>query len=394
LEKQWGSLNRSSGTTDDKSNSGKFPSQGVALQENFELEQAYVTFATKIGQFQIGYQPTDEWGTVFADIPGGRPRAIFSTKFGPLNILALYEKMVEGDTVTPYNDTVRVAAGGAAQTANLTLGSGTPSGQTDRDFDRYMLAGIYNFKGGDAGLLYVYNTSAVPRALAVPYRIMVHRLSPYFKATFGPIYVEGEFVYDFGKARKYDNAGSPADVDKEGIGGYINAKYSIGPAYVGAQFGYSSGNDTTSQSNTVDSGGKDKAGPISSTAWTPTLFFMEANYKSYTYGTDYGGAGGTPTFSSNKQNFVLYSLYGGYNATSRLLFETALTLMDVATQPVGFQSKRLGTELDVKGTYKIFDNLTYMVGAGYLWTGDYFKGATNASTGNDYVVLNKLTLNF
>jgi len=50
--------------------------------------------------------------------------------------------------------------------------------------------------------------------------------------------------------------------------------------------------------------------------------------------------------------------------------------------------------LDVSATYKIYDNLSYMVGAGYLWTGDYFKGAKNATIGNDYAILNKLTLNF
>ena len=44
------------------------------LQENLEIEHAYVTFKTAIGQFQIGYQNVDEWGTVFGDTPGSRPR--------------------------------------------------------------------------------------------------------------------------------------------------------------------------------------------------------------------------------------------------------------------------------------------------------------------------------
>ena len=33
-----------------------------------------------------------------------------------------------------------------------------------------------------------------------------------------------------------------------------------------------------------------------------------------------------------------------------------------------------GTEIDLTGTYKITDNLSYMLGVGYLFTGDYFKG--------------------
>jgi len=36
-----------------------------------------------------------------------------------------------------------------------------------------------------------------------------------------------------------------------------------------------------------------------------------------------------------------------------------------------------------------------MLGVGYLFTGDYYKGASDAnSLSNDYLVLNKLTLTF
>ena len=33
-----------------------------------------------------------------------------------------------------------------------------------------------------------------------------------------------------------------------------------------------------------------------------------------------------------------------------------------------------GWEIDLTGTYKITNNLSYMLGAGYLFTGDIFKG--------------------
>ena len=55
----------------------------------------------------------------------------------------------------------------------------------------------------------------------------------------------------------------------------------------------------------------------------------------------------------------------------------------------------MGIEFDVTAKYQIYDNLTYMVGAGYLWTGDYFKGALDTNkVGNDYLLMNKLTLSF
>jgi hypothetical protein len=55
-----------------------------------------------------------------------------------------------------------------------------------------------------------------------------------------------------------------------------------------------------------------------------------------------------------------------------------------------------GTEIDVTGTYKITNNLSYMLGIGYLFTGDYFKGSNNRKykTVDDYMLINKLTLSF
>ncbi|PKN06583.1 MAG: hypothetical protein CVU72_03715, partial [Deltaproteobacteria bacterium HGW-Deltaproteobacteria-7] len=57
-----------------------------------------------------------------------------------------------------------------------------------------------------------------------------------------------------------------------------------------------------------------------------------------------------------------------------------------------------GTEIDITGTYKITNNLSYMLGIGYLFTGDNFKGRDLADedykTNDDFIVINKLTLSF
>ena len=54
-----------------------------------------------------------------------------------------------------------------------------------------------------------------------------------------------------------------------------------------------------------------------------------------------------------------------------------------------------GTEINLIGTYKITDNLNYMLGAAYLFTGDYFKGFDPTSdVRNNYMLINKLTLTF
>jgi hypothetical protein len=57
-----------------------------------------------------------------------------------------------------------------------------------------------------------------------------------------------------------------------------------------------------------------------------------------------------------------------------------------------------GTEIDLTGTYKITDNLSYMLGIGYLFTGDFFKGYDKTGQQyqivDDYLLVNKLVLTF
>jgi len=364
FERQWGSVNRSSSTTEDKSNSGKISSTNVTLQENLEMEWAYVTFATRVGNVVVGYMDADEWGTGFGDIPGSRPRAKLVGKVGPLTYIVAYEKVYEADT---------------------TMYTTTPSGLTGADWDNYAAAVIYGWKGGEAGFLAKY-VDAHGNAPAANFATQQYVAIPYMKATFGPVYVEGEVIYVFGKARKYDS-GKGTDIDKDGLGAYVLARVNLGPAYVGGQFGYSSGQDP----NKAD---KDTTGPISTTSWNPCLMFGNHNYTAYVYGNSIGGVG-TPSYSSNKQNIVLYNIFGGFNVTPKLNLEAAVSMMEADKAPAGYVSKSYGTEVDFSATYKIYDNLTYMVGAGYLITGDFFKGTNSANKiGNDYMVMNKLTLNF
>ena len=381
FEKQWGGTNRSSSATEDKSNSGRInvtASSGraeAALQENIEMEYGFVTFKTKYGQWDIGYQAADEWGTMYADTPGSRPRARWTSAFGPVNLIAIWEKVKEGDT---------------------PQGTSNSSFLADADADNYMLAGIYNWKGGAAGLLYKYSDWRNNRPTA-NFRTQLHAFLPYMKGTFGGLFLEAEAVYITGKAAKYESPSSGPDIDKEGWGGLLHAKYTMGPVYFGGQFGYTRGNDTLTAASRD---GDDKSGPASSTSWTPALIFGNANLRSWMYGQDIGGAGGTVSYNANeKKNLLLFNAYGGYNLTPKINFEGQFMYALADKKPyvggVEFQSKDYGYEVDVKASYKIYDNLTYMVGAGYFWTGDYFKG-TNPATqlGNDYILLNQLTLNF
>ncbi len=394
LEKQWGNTNMKgnstymgSSTPDDLTSSRRAVNtvgpagtvqQRQKIQESMEFERAYVTFMTGIGQFQVGYQNVDDWGTDFGDYSNTRPRFQYLTKAGPMTLGFSYEKVYDNDSTIPA---IHVS---------------------DGDKDTYAVYGIFNGPGIEGGLLYkyyAYNSNAQLGA-----KTTMNLLSPYVKATFGPVYIEGEATYWFGDYTKYDDALKAVgyrDVDLQAWSAYLKAKVNIGPAYVGALFAYVSGNDLTddTKQTTAPSGG--------GTNWSPAFILLNDGYNTQNQGnsratTDYT-TGTANSVTTNKYNIVLGNVFAGVNPTPKLNVEAAVTYAMVAEKALSKTAgvitqavdDKLGTEIDVKATYKIYDNLTYMVGAGYLFTGDYFKGADpNARIDNDYILLNQLTLSF
>ncbi len=369
LEKQWGNTNWQStaaASADVPSSRRQVPtitSTGQKVQENFEFERAWVTFKTAVGQFDVGYQSGGAWGTVFADSEGVRARIKFTTMAGPTALVGIYEKSFDADTS---------AVAGYA-------------GKADADNDNYYLAAVYGFKGGNAGLLYGYIVGNSNRVAAIPFRTRLHLLSPYLKATFGPVYVEAEMAYWGGNSIEWDNVAGATDRKKDGWSAYAFLKTNLGPAYFGAQVGWSAGWDGT--------GNTDKSGGGGGADWNPALILMNDDMNTQA-GNAYTAYGGNTT-NSGKANILLYNVFGGFNPTPKLNLELAMTSAAKDTSLANEVSKNMGIELDVKATYKIYDNLTYMVGAGYLWTGDYFKGTNSANLiGNDYILINKLSLSF
>ena len=407
LEKQWGN-NNWNGALDD--NPQTSPATVVAKpprgnQANIEFERGFITFTTGIGMFQIGYQNVDDWGTDYGDYSNTRPRAAFATKLGPVTLCLIYEKLFESDT-----------AGNNLATAYNTT-TGYPY-YTNADNDTYALTAVYNGQGIEAGLLYKYyvlNTLANNAAVAGtntdrPHGVSSTRnlLSPYVKATFGPVYIEGEAQYWFGKYMQYE---SPApttaqDVDLQAWGAYLKGKYTLGPAYFGALFSYASGDDySDATKNKMNPGG-------AGTNYAPALILLNDALRAWTL-RDSLAASGTAFVSngigtaipsnsaptSNKYNNWIYSAFVGFNPTPKLNLEANLIYATVDKKALSATteavSNKLGTEIDIKATYKIYDNLSYMLGAGYLWAGDYWKGANdNAQVDNNYLLMNQLTLSF
>jgi hypothetical protein len=98
-------------------------------------------------------------------------------------------------------------------------------------------------------------------------------------------------------------------------------------------------------------------------------------------------------------NALFFQGRGGVRPTPQWDVMMSVSYAQADKKPAGFANGTYGTEFDLTGTYKITNNLSYMLGVGYLFTGDYFKGdetvpGNTHKVNDDYMLINKLTLTF
>lgn len=352
MERVWGGIRSVPGTALDTGSSAT-----RAENENIGFDYAYIHYSSPIGQWFIGYQNDHVFGTAFGDSSTPEGKITYVLPVGNFKILAAIVKVVD----------------------NSHTAVNTASTLADADFDEYGVAGIYTAKNWEAGLLYIYYNNAATRPV-FNFKNKFHTVQPYVKAILGPVSVQAELNYYFGK-NEYDIAGSTDD-DISSLAGFFDVLGTFGPVYIGGTFAYVQGQgDDPHKINNIATGGRD---------WRPTLILWNSDY---TYWID-------PNSTNNRFNEMtngyLYQIRGGVKPTDKLDIGMSVTFAQADKNDVANQiSKDIGWEIDVTGTYKITNNLSYMLGVGYLIPGDAYKGATStAQLDNTYLVINKLTLTF
>ena len=350
----------------------------VQEQGNIEFERAYITANLPFGQLIVGYSEDIAWGTDFMDTVTTRPAITLVVPVGPMTFIAKAKKNQEG-----------------------TMWNGFGS-MNNSDSDIYDVAGIFKWKGGEAGLLIEYLNGQNNNTKTLDIATQIFGFFPYFKATLGPVYLEGEAYYGTGDWTKYDNvtAGATnATISTYGIN--LHGKVDLNPVYFGGRFIYMMGDDP----NTPDKReGTVAAALVAGQAFLPCLMLFNDSYYTAT-NTGFTAKAGTINNGNAASlqfmdNVIFGQLYAGVRPTPAWDVKLAATYATAQQKPNdaagrAFLSADYGWEFDLTGSYKIYDNLTYMVGVGYLVTGDYFKGS-DASTklSNDYIVMHKLSLTF
>jgi hypothetical protein len=361
-----------------------------AENENIAVDLIYIDYTSPIGLFRVGYQPDYEWGTVFANRTSGSPQGMitYAVPVGPVTILAQYVKETDGSA-------------SAVTTAKTT----------DQDYDSYRIGVIYPFKNanavGEAGLLGVFNRDATEKAYYTTlygdtgHLVNVYSLQPYFKATIGPVALQGEVNYFFGDAVKMEQSALTSKNESvSALSVFLDATANFGMFYAGGSFAYLSGDDPGTTDKVEGNIAVNGAG----LDWNPCLMMFNNDLR-YWGGSVYGND--SSVLNNEMNNAWFFQGRVGVKPTpqSDILLAVSYATADkkpgtfnplTGVQTGTYANGTYGTEIDLVGTYKITNNLTYMLGAGYLFTGDYFKGVDsgNNKVNDDFTVINKLTLSF
>jgi hypothetical protein len=377
-----------------------------AESENIAFDLAYIDYTSPIGLFRVGYQPDYEWGTIFDNRTTGAPAGTitYAVPIGPVVLVAQYAK--EHDYSYSFSD---------YSTGNTT----------DQDYDSFRVGAIFNFNTapakGEVGALLLYNRDATSKSNYMgPYDLgrmeRIYKVSPYFKATIGPVFIQGEFEYTFGDAIKAESPallglGHQPDVSISAYSVFLDATATFGPVYVGGSFAYLSGDDPGTTDKLEGSG---YLGHMSSSTrafapvntagldWNPCLILFNNDVVNYWVG-GISGHSGSQVGGEMSNAFFFQGRVGvkpipQLDAMISVSYAAADKKQDPKEYDITYGSNNYGVEVDITGTYKITNNLSYMLGFGYLFTGDYFKGydyaGANYKTVDDYMVINKLTLTF
>jgi hypothetical protein len=391
LERAWGAARSNSATSG--VNAMAYPSSGILPgstesagtpleNENIAFDWAYIHYVSPTGIWDVGYQLDGPWGTKFGDSDYANPRVFW---------------------ILPLGNTGFMLAAGVVKLQDNSFTAKNPVTTTDLDADKYAVGFAYQAKNIEGGLLLGYWRYAGKRAttfvpgypgvLSTGGVLNVYGGIPYIKAKFGPVDLEAEIWYVTGDMTYEDKTLGVLKIDNN-ILAYVDATVNLGMFYFGGMVVYASG-DNPDTTDKIEGGifgtGKNLE---------PTLI-MFSNVRYQWVGPLMGNGGTGSTFQMNN-GYIFQGRFGvkptdKFDILAKVTYAMAATASLGGAQPAtaNLVDKSYGTEVDVMATYKITNNLSYMLGAGYLFTGGYYKGQSNANLiQDDYLLINKLTLTF
>ncbi len=175
-------------------------------------------------------------------------------------------------------------------------------------------------------------------------------------------------------------AAPKADIKYRGYAYLVGLSYKLDPVKLSLDYAYGSGDD-----NATDN--KNKA-----------FQTILSGVQNYTYAYDYRAITAIGRTGTGLANTWYVKLGGNADITKDLNADLNIYYLRAAKKvDATYDSKKIGTEVDAKLTYKIDKNLQYWVEGGYLFAGDLYKNVTTSATKNvddAYAVRHGIELSF
>ncbi len=365
MERSWGAPRATPGTALDTLSAGT-----RAENENIAFDWAYLHYKSPVGQWRVGYLNDGAWGTVFMDT--SMPRG----------------KMAWSWNAPNWMYTIQIVK--MAENSRTALNHSTAA---DLDGDKYCTAFRYSWKNAEAGILIGLGRDAARKPAPDSYKGLYNNFMPFARLSLGPVKLQTEVIYFIGKLRDYEDDAARTDVQLSAWSGWLDATADFGRFYAGGTVAYVAGDDP----GTADKAEGDALRNNGGRDWNPCLIMWNDDF-TYWVGNVNGYADGATTArqSGPMYNAWFFQLRGGVRPCKELDIAAFVSYANADKKPTAaWLYNDYGYEVDLTATWKITRNLSYMLGAGYLFTGKYYKGASDLNAVRDnYLLLNKLTLTF
>jgi hypothetical protein len=261
------------------------------------------------------------------------------------------------------------------------LSEGVWQDNTD-DLDLYAILGTYKLdKDNTLGINYAYvNDSDLD--------LVFQNLGFHANGLIaGALTYAAEFDIQFGHIFEND-----AQLDFKGWDFMAKAGYKIDPVNLRASFAIGSGDDEANDDKISEfqfSGGTDAVSPLARYVHYTQIY--ERTVKTSAWEQLLGGT----IRNSGTANTTYYNLGVDLMATKDLnLSLDGFLLRATKSLPGARGSKSIGSELDIKGSYKIAKNLTYFVEAGAFLPGNFYGDTFGIDDSNVTQVIHGINLTF
>jgi hypothetical protein len=337
-------------------------------QNNFWLERLYMTFPLLGGTMNVGRMSGGNWANDFGDLDQNRDRILYLRKFGPFTVGGLIEKLGESD------------GGLEAPRWNNLVNSSFST--VDQDVDAYALLAVMPFsKNIILRPLYYHirygNGAALGSTEPVNYHVFM--LGGIYK--FGPVSFEHEIDY---RMRTIKTASH--DIDYHSLQIWAGLGLNFGPLSVDVDGFWIQGGDHSADSKdrTFSAGTGNRFQPLLlSFSEDMGLFYASGGV---TNGSKVGETSGYLCFYAP----VSFKISDDMKVGGVLGWLRADKMQEGSAHDGTRANKDLGWEVDVNFTWRFMDNISYIMDAGYFFTGNYWKEATGLKDQDVYGIRNTI----